>query len=88
MWWLRLKWVFSIRKCHNFNRSVFTKTKFIFQIKGEKVFDYVITFIVTDFFFKGGNLGWLGDAKQRKKGMALLFDNHIESSIDLINLFF
>ena len=88
MWWLRLKLVFSIRKCHNFNRSVFAKTKFIFQIKGEKVFDYVITFIVTVFFFKGGNLGRLDDAKQRKRGMALLFDNHIESSIDLIHLFF
>jgi len=33
-------------------------------------------------------LGRLDDAKQRKRGMALLFDNHIESSIDLIHLFF
>ena len=49
---------------------------FIFQIKSEKRFDYVITFLITQplFFFKNTteNLGLSADAKWTKKGgMAL-----------------
>ena len=46
MWWLGLKLAFSVKRCH---RSVCAKTMFIFQIKGENMFHYVITFLITEF---------------------------------------
>ena len=42
------------------NRSVFAKTKFIFQIESEKMFDYDITFLVTEFFYFENAKFWGG----------------------------
>lgn len=52
---VRLKLVFSVGNA--VDKSVFAETMLIFQIKGEKMYDYVITVLITFFFSTAQKFG-------------------------------
>ena len=72
MWWFRLKWHSALRNA--VNESVFAKIMFICQIKGEKIFGYANTFLITFFFVLENARILVGRTtlNRRKKGDGLL----------------